>query len=51
MRRELVPATHRAELRGGDGIPAVELVDRRVDPLSVRSVLPFTVSDISPKET
>src|SRR6185369_6171422 len=32
MRRELVPATHRAELRGSDGVRAIELVDRRVDP-------------------
>src|SRR3989442_756978 len=32
MRRELVPATHGAELRGGSGVRAVELVDRRVDP-------------------
>ena len=27
-----VPATHREELRGGDGVRAVQLVDRRVDP-------------------
>src|SRR5687767_3919767 len=33
MRRELVPATHGAELRGSDGVRAVELVDGRVDPL------------------
>src|SRR6267378_670606 len=32
MRGELVPATHGAELRGSDGVRAVELVDRRVDP-------------------
>src|SRR6266850_6963215 len=32
MRGELVPATHGAELWGSDGVRAVELVDRRVDP-------------------
>jgi hypothetical protein len=32
MRRELVPAAHGEELRGSDGVRAVELVDRRVDP-------------------
>src|SRR5687767_12670468 len=31
MRRELVPATHGAELLGSDGVRTVELVDRRVD--------------------
>jgi hypothetical protein len=32
VRGELVPATHRAELLGGDGVRGVQLVDRRVDP-------------------
>src|SRR5712664_3488791 len=32
MRGELVPAAHGAELWGSDGVRAVELVDRRVDP-------------------
>src|SRR5262249_44918604 len=33
VRREVVPATHGAELRRSDGGRAVELVDRGVDPL------------------
>src|SRR5262249_20293157 len=33
VRREVVPATHGAELRSSDGGWTVELVDRRVDPL------------------
>src|SRR5215510_13500892 len=32
VRREVLPATHGAELRSSDGGRAVELVDRRVDP-------------------
>src|SRR5688572_17236260 len=54
VRSELVPATHREELRGGDGGRAVQLVDRRVDParppfrLTGRPLRYLTGGDIAP---
>src|SRR5438094_9235412 len=54
LQRELVPATHGAKFRGGDGSRAIELVDRRVDParrplgLAGRGLRDLTGGDVAP---